>query len=134
MYEKLAAYLPALNGEKHAEWVSGKTKDPSVSPFGFLVYDETGEGVMREVYRIVDRCPQLELNRYQAILEKNGIHWSKNEMEAADVSDWNEQGVMALLVGILRADRFVEGVYQEFLENGCIRKWIERLKEIDEQK
>ena len=55
-------------------------------------------------------------------------------MEAADVSDWNEQGVMALLVGILRADRFVEGVYQEFLENGCIRKWIERLKEIDEQK
>ena len=50
---------------------------------------------MHEVYRIVDRCPQLELNRYQAILEKNGIHWSKNEMEAADVSDWNEQGVMA---------------------------------------
>ena len=134
MYKKLAAYLPALNGEKHAKWVSGKTKDPSVSPFGFLVYDETGEGIMHEVYRIVDRCPQLELNRYQEILEKNGIRWSKNEMEAVDVSGWNEQGVMALLVGILRADRFVEGVYQEFLENGCIRKWIERLKEIDEQK
>ena len=134
MYEKLIAYLPSLNGEQHGKWVSGKTKDPSVSPFGFLVYDETGEGIMREVYRIVDRCPQLELNRYQEILEKNGIRWSKNEMEAVDVSGWNEQGVMALLVGILRADRFVEGVYQEFLENGCIRKWIERLKEIDAQK
>lgn len=134
MYEKLIAYLPSLNGEKHGKWVSGKSKDPSASPFGFLMYDRTGDGIMHEVYRIVDRYPQMGLNRYQEILEKNGIHWNKQEMKEADVSKWDDQGVMALLVGILRADRFVEGVYKEFLENGCIRRWIERLKEIDAEK
>ncbi len=131
MYEKLISYLPSLNEGKHAEWMSGKKNG---SLFGFVMHDRIAEGIMREVYRIVDRYPQLELNRYQEILEKNGIRWKHSEMETVDVSKWDDQGVMALLLGIIRADRFSEGVYKEFLDNGCIRRWIERLKEIEMQK
>ena len=41
---------------------------------------------------------------------------------------------MALLMGAVRAERFCDGALKEFVENGSITKWLERLKEIDKCK
>ena len=42
-------------------------------------------------------------------------------MKNADVSKLDAQAVMmALLVGAVRADRFCEGTYKVFIDNGCI--------------
>ena len=60
------------------------------------------------------------------------MDWNGKEMEAADVSDWDGQGVLALMVGIIRAERFSDGTYKQFLENGCFVRWLHRLKEIEE--
>ncbi len=38
------------------------------------------------------------------------------------------------IVGAIRAERFCDGALLGFLENGCVVKWLERLKQIDDIK
>lgn len=38
---------------------------------------------------------------------------------------------MALIIGAIRAERFCNGALLGSFEDGSIRKWLERLKEID---
>ena len=42
------------------------------------------------------------------------------------------QCVMALIVGAVRAERFCDGALLTFFTDGSIRRWLERLKEINE--
>ena len=53
-------------------------------------------------------------------------------MEGADVSALDGKTVMALLVGAVRAERFCDGALLGFLETGCIGRWLQRLRQIDE--
>ena len=53
-------------------------------------------------------------------------------MSKADVTDMSSRTVMALILGAIRADRFVEGTLLKFLDEGHIMKWLLRLKRIDE--
>ena len=39
---------------------------------------------------------------------------------------------MALIIGAVRAERFCDGALLDFLDTGCILKWLQRLEEIDE--
>ena len=54
-------------------------------------------------------------------------------MSTVDVSKMDGQGVMALIMAAVRAERFCDGALKEFFENGSIEKWLLRLKEIDEK-
>ena len=92
------------------------------------------EGVYNAVYDIVEQYRELDLFSYQDILKTRGIEWDDRQMEEVDVSEWDAQGVLALMLGIIRADRFSEGTFKAFLENGCYAKWIRRLKEIEDEK
>lgn len=38
---------------------------------------------------------------------------------------------MALITGAVRAERFCDGALLGFFKDGSIRKWLERLKELD---
>ena len=53
-------------------------------------------------------------------------------MSEADVSSLDGQCIMALIMGAVRAERFCDGALLRFFREGCIRKWLERLKEIDD--
>lgn len=53
-------------------------------------------------------------------------------MSEADVSQLDAQCVMALIMGAVRAERFCDGALLGFFRDGSIRKWLERLKEIDD--
>lgn len=74
----------------------------------------------------------INFRDYQKILEENGIEWDFNSMNDADVSSLGELCVLALLMGVIRADRFCEGAFLHFLESGAVERWLLRLKEIDE--
>ena len=77
--------------------------------------------------------PEYELTKYEEILKSNGLEWSLHSMGAADVSHADGKLVMALLVGALRADRFSEGTFLGFCEDGSVVRWLKRLKEIDDE-
>ena len=80
----------------------------------------------------VDNHPELCLTRYADILERAGLEWGSESMEGADVSALDGKTVMALLVGAVRAERFCDGALLGFLESGCIGRWLQRLRQIDE--
>ena len=52
-------------------------------------------------------------------------------MKNAETSKLGTEPVLALILGIFRADRFYEGTLEEFIKNNCFNKWLKRLKEID---
>ena len=91
-----------------------------------MIYD-----LEKDIYLFEKKNPQYELNAYRSTLKENNIEWSDESMESVDVSDREAKVVLALLLGVFRAERFCDGAIKEFLETGCIQKWLERLKEID---
>lgn len=135
MYESLTKYLPELDDAgEYGVWVidhegTGTADDPVCMPF--VKYGPVMHGIYDAVYAFEDEHPEFELTSYQDILEKNGLAWDYEVMEQADVSKLDGQAVMALLLGAIRADRFCEGALLDFFENGCIKRWIMRLQEID---
>ena len=73
----------------------------------------------------------MDLYRYRNILNEAGIEWSADPMRNADVSSLDGRTVMAMILGVIRADRFCEGALLAFLEDGIISKWLSRLYSLD---
>ncbi|MBR0130302.1 MAG: hypothetical protein IJM08_03255 [Firmicutes bacterium] len=136
MYESLTALLPRLQGAEYGKLVIDNKNDGSPEHpirFPFVAYAPVVDELVKTIYQFVEDHAEMDLRSYKDILEAAGIKWSANAMENADVSLLDGRTVMALLVGILRADRFVDGTLLEFCENGAIEKWLMRLREIDQE-
>ena len=57
-----------------------------------------------------------------------------NAMNNADVSTLDGKTVLTLIVAASRTDHLCEGALQVFVRAGCIKRWLMRLKAIDEEK
>ena len=79
-----------------------------------------------------ENYPEYELTKYGEILESHNLEWSSRSMEDADVSNMDIQGVLALLMGMVRGERFCDGTILSMLKNGTVIKWLERIKDIVE--
>ena len=136
MFETLTAFLPRLQSSKYGKWIIDRENDGSPDHpirFPFVAYDKTVIDFEKTAYRFVDEHKEMELTNYDDILKKAGLEWGSTSMENADVSALDGRTVMALIIGAIRADRFCDGVLLDFFKKGCIKKWLLRLKEIDEQ-
>ena len=137
MFENLTKHLPAIEkAEGYGNWVvdqesKGTMDDPIHMPY--VNYGTTVMDIEQAIYAFVDEHPEYELNRYSDILERNGLEWDGRIMTEADVSELNGQAVMALLLGAVRAERFCDGALLSFFEDGCVKRWLLRLREIDEK-
>jgi hypothetical protein len=138
MYESLTELIPELDStDKYGEWVidrehKGTADDPIQFPyvsFGKVMWEYD-----RRVYAFVEGHSELGFTDYQAILGASGIDWSLDSMDGADVSKLDGRTVFALLLAALRADRFCEGALLHFFESGATRRWLTRLKEIDDER
>ena len=136
MFESLAEHLSAIeNAEEFGEWIvdresRGTIDDPIQMPY--VNYGTTVADVEQAIYDFVDKHPEYELTHYHDILERNGLKWDSRVMSEADVSELDGQAVMALLLGAVRAERFCEGALLGFFDDGSVRRWLLRLREIDE--
>lgn len=97
----------------------------------FVQYTEMVHRFLDDVYEFMEHNKDFELNRYGEILNQNGIEWGSKSMSAADVSNKDARCVMALIMGAVRAERFCDGALLGFFKDGSIRRWLERLQEID---
>lgn len=135
MFESLTKHLPAIeNAEGFGNWVvdresKGTMDDPIKMPY--VNYGTTVADVEQAIYDFVDEHPEYELTHYHDILERNGLEWGSQAMSGADVSELDGQAVMALLLGAVRAERFCDGALFGFFEDGSMRRWLLRLKEVD---
>lgn len=137
VYKTLTDFLPQIKDIDYGKWYPEKqTGDGSMErPFQmpFVVYTDVVEQFIKEVYRFEEKHPEYGLNRYHQILEKHSIEWSDESMTNADVTEIDGQGVMALILAAIRAERFCDGALLDFLKKGCIQKWLERLMELDKE-
>lgn len=137
MFENLTKHLPAIEkAEEYGNWVvdqesKGTMDDPIHMPY--VNYGTTVMDIEQAIYAFVDEHPEYELNRYSDVLERNGLEWDGRIMTEADVSELNGQAVMALLLGAVGAERFCDGAFLSFFEDGYVKRWLLRLREIDEK-
>lgn len=96
-------------------------------------YGTTVADVEQAIYDFVDEHPEYELTHYRNILERNGLEWGSQAMSGADVSELDGQAVMALLLEPVRAERFCDGALLGFFEDGSVKRWLLRLREIDDK-
>lgn len=135
-YDELLKFIPILKEGSSEDWVINHENDGTPEQpkhLGFIHYSRSVSELEKTIYKFKKDNPDFELEKYNEILSSNGIRWGAKSMETADISGKNAQCIMALLIGVLRADRFSEGTLLSFLESGAILRWLERLKEIAEE-
>jgi len=133
-YENITKYLEEIEKDNIGTLIidkksAGTLDDPFQMPF--VNYTEFVHSFIEDVYRFIDNNEEMELTNYGEILNENGIEWGSESMKKVDVSVLNAKCILALIVGAVRAERFCDGALLNFFKDGCIRKWLIRLKEID---
>ena len=136
-FDSLLELIEPLEKGEHGRWISdsdhkGTMDDPI--PMPFCSYSEAVHKLADAVYEFVESNPEYELKNYQKLLEDRGLKWSMDSFREADVSIMDAQGILAMLVGLLRAERFSDGVVLEALESGLVLKWLERIRDIVEKR
>ncbi|MBP6086869.1 MAG: ADP-ribosylglycohydrolase family protein [Pelolinea sp.] len=91
------------------------------------------ESFCQEFYVFIQLNPEYGLQDFQAVLEKHGLKWSEESMKAAEIDSLDEKTGLALILGVLNAERFAEGALETFITDGCIANWLGRLKAIDDE-
>lgn len=132
----LTRYISRLTDAKCGELVIDKENDGTMEhpiQMPFVNYSDVVNAFIQDVYKFMDANEDMELNHYGEILEKKGLEWNSNSMKEADVASLDAQSVMALIMGAIRAERFCDGALLDFFKSGCIAKWLNRLKVIDEK-
>lgn len=116
-FERLTNYIPKLEGDHFGKWVVDKENDGSSERpihMPYVDYSAIIYSFVHDFYNIEKENSDLKLNYYQDILNENNIDWSSESMVKANVSELNAQAVLALIMGVIRADRFSEGTLLEF--------------------
>ena len=134
MFQKLTGFIERLDSEEHGNWVIDKENDGSPEhpiQMPYVNYGREAIAFEDAVYKFVDEHLEYDMKNYREILKKAGIEWGTNSMEGAIVADLDARTVLALLIGVIRANRFCEGVLLDFMKSGAIQRWLVRLKELD---
>ncbi|HLR91616.1 MAG TPA: DUF6508 domain-containing protein [Atopostipes sp.] len=131
-YEALTKYIPLIEEDYKGEWVEHSGKSEKTFYMPYIKYSDITHLFMRAFYRFIKERKDLNVHEYRRILEKNNIEYSKQSILNAEVSSMDAQCVLALILTILRLDRFTQGTLLYCLREGYITKWLNRLKELDE--
>ncbi|PRS60303.1 hypothetical protein C6X98_16945 [Bacillus pumilus] len=128
--EILTKYIPMFQEDHIGEWVINQENDGTAErpiQMPFVNYSETVQRFIEDVYTFAEQHQELGLTRYREILKENGIEGGPNDMENVDISNLNAQCVLALMMEVVRAERFSEGAILNFFKSGAIVKCLERL-------
>lgn len=136
IYSSLIFFIPRLTGGEYGDVYpkkqSGDGSEEKPYQMPYFVYNDAVNEFEKAVYKFEEEHPEFHLNQYMDIMLLNGLKWDEESMAKADVSHMSGQGVLALILGAIRAERFCSGALNSFLEQGCIGKWLTRLQEIEE--
>ncbi len=137
-YSILTKYIPMMQLSKEfGEWVIDKENDGSIEhpiQFPFVSYSELVRNFVDDVYTFEKENKNIGLNNYGDILKANGLKWDMESMANANISNFNEECILALIMGAVRAERFCDGALLDFFEKGCILTWLQYLKGKEETK
>lgn len=134
MYEKITKYLDEFTGTEFGTWIfdnknDGTPEHPAQMPF--LSYSTVIMHFIEDVHSFVYEYEEIGLYNYEKVLEENGIEWGMESMAKTEVDNLDAKCVIALIFGVIRAERFCDGAILAFLKDGTIVRWLKRLKTLD---
>ena len=134
-FDKLIGLLEPLETDSVGEWIIDKehkgTEDDPIY-FPYPMYTEMVNELIEAVYEFEHENPEYELTKYGELLKERGLEWGQQSMENADVSNMDTQCIMALLMGMVRGERFCDGAIMGMIKSGAVKKWLLRLQELKE--
>lgn len=126
-FESLTKYIePFSKAISLGEW---EVSDGAVMPY--VSWSRIYLNFQEDFYKFVDNHPKYEFKNYKTILEEKGLYekLAVKEIEVRLIND--EQTILLMIITIIRQDRFITGLLKEYLDDGLIVEWLERLRELD---
>lgn len=133
-FDSLTKYIPLITEGSIGIWFIDNENDGTIEHpqrLPYVIYTKLADDFIKDVYEFIKQNEDLGLRRYFDILEENGLIWNMESMSNADVSSLDAKCIVALIVGAVRAEGYQEGALLAFFDNGCILRWLERLKEME---
>lgn len=129
-FESLTCFLEKLNNDEFGTWEidtehKGTRDDPMHFPYP--IYTEVVDELIRAIYDFADNHPEYGLKNYPEIKKKYHLE----NIESADIDSLNAEAVLALLIWVVRWERFCDGLILGNLKNDGIQHLLRRLKELD---
>ena len=128
MYESLTKYIDKIDDDKICEWV----EEPGYMPY--VNYTRMVDDFVDDVYKFLKESKEVSPKNFQDIIKANGIDLNTKSVFEVDHNTLDGSCIFSILLAAVRAERFSDGVLENLFKNGHIKKWIQRLKTIDEEK
>lgn len=132
--EELTKYIDIIKADNIGEWVFDEDNDGTPGhpiQIPYVNYSDEVINFISDFYKVAESNPEMGLNNYQEILKKKGLSLDIEAMIATDVSELEQEDVLALIMGTVRADRFAEGSLLKVFQSCSMMRWLERLKKLD---
>lgn len=85
------------------------------------------------VDEFLDEVQDFLVFDYDVVLDQIKEKLSLPQISAdVDASLLNEEEVLSLITGIVAREKFISGILASYLRSGAMDRWLERLKELDE--
>lgn len=131
-FDTLIGLIDKLDEDEFGTWVvdhehKGTSDDPIHLPFP--VYSEAVDEFIKAVYDFNTNNPNFELTKYYELMEERKI---KN-IDDSDIEALDAQGTMALLMWVVRGERFCDGLILSKFQDGKILALLKHLKRIVEK-
>lgn len=94
--------------------------------------DDIVDEFIEKIYEFIDSHPDLHLNQYSKILEKNNLKWD-DSLKDANPDELDIICLLAMIVAIVRADRIYEGTLNRYIRDKTINRWLTVIREKAEQ-
>ena len=130
MYEPLTELISTLENGAYGTWKGGERNEAGVIEFPYVSYSGAVNRLIQRVNDFDISGIGLSYSTYRDRLEELGLASNRRN---ADVSKLDGPDVFALLLYVVRANSFGEGLLMKYLEEGAITRWLRRLQEIDER-
>ncbi len=126
-YDCLLCFLDRFQGDEFGKWVfdnkhKGTADDPIHMPFP--TYTETVYDFIKAMHVFCDENPEFNLTHYRDIMNSYQI----KSLNSADIGSLNLEATLALLMWVVRGERFCDGLILGGLKEGRIQALLERLK------
>ncbi|MFD1420727.1 DUF6508 domain-containing protein [Lactiplantibacillus songbeiensis] len=133
-YGELTNYISILETDDLGRWVpvQGKGTMTESTQLPFVTYSEAVHQFIKDFY-LFEEAKAFYLHQYNQLLDSQGIKVNSEFLTAERIETFDDETVMAVIMGIIRNDRFAEGMLRHFLKNGVIGLLLKRLAALDEE-
>ena len=134
MFESLTKFIDKFNIESFGEVPNiqlDEDDDSKVTPFPHVSYEAVVYEFMDAVYDFNDNNNPIPHNDYMKVIEEYA-DGDPEKIKGLDTKDMPSNVAFAYILMVIRGERFCDGLLLRNLEDGTIIKWLNRLKEIDE--